>query len=858
MRIVYCCSLLIQWCGVLIASAQVQVALEHSLFSPSTAPQPGAGQGYSVAVDGGLTIAGAPFDDVGGQDSGVAKIYSTTTGALLHVINNPYPGTGRRFGTAACISGTRVVIGEVQSDSCFVYNLSGAVPTNPVAVLQHPAKAIDISGSLVVAGSPNYSSPGSWVGQAWIYDVASATPGQPILTLTNPAPTTDDEFARAVAISGSLIAVGVPREDAGAADAGTVYVYDLTKLTPTIPVLTLTNPAPASSDRFGSAVAIDGMRLVVGASGDDAGAPDAGSVYVYDLASPTPASSFLTLTNPFPALRDYFGWTVAVSGQRVAVGAYADDAEANDSGRTFIYNVSGSSPNTPVATLVNPTPESEDYFGYSVDIQGTRVVVGAYGDNARAFDAGIAYVYDLSLDTMPLVWLDSPSPAGGDLFGSSVAVSGTRFVVGAPLENTGAEDAGSAYVFDSAGDSPAVPVVIHNPTPGIRDRFGLSVGISGTRVVIGAGEDDTGATDAGAAYVFEVSSSGSATLVTTLNNPSPVAYEMFGLPVGISGDLVAVASGSDDAGAPDAGVVYVYDLSSSTAVPRWTLNNPEPARGDFFGYSLGISGTLLAIGTPFADTPTNVDSGRVYVYELASVSPTTPALTLTHPDPQAKGFGARVALGGTRVVVASGQSLEENAPPSLHVFDLASSDATHPITALINPFRPVFPATTDYFGNSLAISGTQIVVGAQEAGVAGWQTGAAYVYDLTANRPELPVATLTNSPGLQREDFAYAVGIDDGIIVVGAPRRDTVVSDKGAAYVFAAAPKLAIEQGTNGVQISWPWPSTGFTLEKCEGLNTSAPLPWSPVTSVYRTNDQQMFLATNSPSASTFYRLRKQ
>ena len=99
-----------------------------------------------------------------------------------------------------------------------------------------------------------------------------------------------------------------------------------------------------------------------------------------------------------------------------------------------------------MATWNNPGPAQYDNFGSSVAISGTRVVVGAPSDDTGAFDAGSAYVYDLSsgTPTMPVATLNKPVPAVQDYFGSSVAISDKRVVVGAPADDTGGSDAGSA------------------------------------------------------------------------------------------------------------------------------------------------------------------------------------------------------------------------------------------------------------------------------------------------------------------------------------------------------------------------------------------------------------------------------
>jgi hypothetical protein len=145
-------------------------------------------------------------------------------------------------------------------------------------------------------------------------------------------------------------------------------------------------------------------------------------------------------------------------------------------------------------------------------------------------------VYDLdsSAPSVPVVTL-SNGPAANDQFGTSVAISGSRMVVGAYLDDIGATDAGSAYVYDLSSGTPTVPLAtLNNPGPAEEDRFGNSVAISGTRVVVGAYLDDTGATDAGSAYVYDLSSGTPNVPVATLNNPSPAESDFFGL---LGGDL---------------------------------------------------------------------------------------------------------------------------------------------------------------------------------------------------------------------------------------------------------------------------------------------------------------------------------
>ena len=181
-----------------------------------------------------------------------------------------------------------------------------------------------------------------------------------------------------------------------------------------------------------------------------------------------------------------FGFSVAISGARVVVGAPFDIVSDLSAGTAYVYDLSSATPTVPVATLNNPDAEGSDQFGSSVAISETRVIVGAFADDTGAGNAGSAYVYDLP-QQRPVATLNNPGPAASDQFGFSVAVSGSRVVVGAYQDDAGETNAGSAYVYDLSSGSPTVPTAtLNNPAPAAHDFFGNSVAISGTRVVVGA------------------------------------------------------------------------------------------------------------------------------------------------------------------------------------------------------------------------------------------------------------------------------------------------------------------------------------------------------------------------------------
>src|SRR5207253_6807863 len=203
-------------------------------------------------------------------------------------------------------------------------------------------------------------------------------------------------------------------------------------------------------------------------------------------------------------------------------------------------------------TLTSPAPADYDLFGNAVAAAGPIVVVGAPFDDTTKPNAGSAYVFDAGTGVL-LHTLQAPHPREGDLFGSAVAASDTLVLVGAPYDDTVAANAGAAHLFDAS-----TGILLHtflNPLENADGRFGSAVAIAGGAVLIGAPFDDTGAEDAGIAYLFDAASG---TLLDTFENPAPAPGDQFGASLAADGNLAVVGSWLDDTAAPNAGAVYVF------------------------------------------------------------------------------------------------------------------------------------------------------------------------------------------------------------------------------------------------------------------------------------------------------------
>ena len=779
--------------------------------SSSTARQVDTRMAHSVALGQTLAVLGSPYDNVGGEDSGVVWVHDAATGALLQRLDNPSPFQESLFGWSVAVSGSLVAVGvpednTTESDAgiVYVYNLASSTPTVPSFVLPNPSPAendnfgwsLAMSGSRLAVGAPRA---GSNAGRVFVYNLSSGSTTTAV-QINNPTAGTTN-FGSSVSIDGTMIVASALQSASGTGDTCRVHVFDVSLPTPGQPVLSVADPTPASNDQFGYSVAILGNKVVATAPLYDNGSNNTGAAYVYDLASGTPAVPLHTLLNPAPALDDNFGSSVTMAGSRVVIGIAKDDQGGEDSGVACVYNLTSGTPTTPVLTMGNPGAPGSDEFGHAVSLFGNRLLVAAPDDdNGIALDVGTAYLFDLSTGTpsTPLLTLSNASPSSHEEFGYSVAISGNIAVVGSQKDDKIASNAGSVSIFNLAATIPEQPmVIIDNPNPTTNDYFGTAVAVSGTKVAVSAYQEDTsGNNNAGAVYIYDTTSPTPAVPIRTLINPSPQAQDQFGNSVAISGNLVVIGCAKNDvAAAVDAGSAYVYDLTSATpTVPVLALDNPQPATDDWFGHSIAISGTKLVVGTHQNDAGA-IDAGSVYIYDTTSGTPTVPIRVLDNPTPAADDeFGYAVGISGNRIVV--GCRLDDAGATdtgSAYLYDLSVANPGTPVATLIHPD----PENEEYFGYSVAISGTRIVVGVPEDDMSATDGGCGYVYEVTSATFPQPADRLISTNQPDNEQLGFSAAIDGTNVLMGAPLHDGNTAARGAAYLLEPqppAPQMQVEQ----------------------------------------------------------------
>ncbi len=408
---------------------------------------------------------------------------------------------------------------------------------------------------------------------------------------------------------------------------------------------------PDLQDHFGASVDVDGDTMVVGAPGEassngselDDGAADAGAAYVFRRTGTAWIQEAYLKASAIDA-GDAFGTAVAIAGDRVAVGAPGEDSTAsgingnanNDSGgdvgAVYTYVRTGST--WAFDSYIKPSnPSSPLTFGAALSMDGTTLAVGVAHpvfniDGVWVFTRGSAWSQQAYL----------PGLQAGTAFGHSVSVDGDTLAIGASAHDscstgvnsqeldTGCDSAGAAYIYTRLGSVWSKQAYLKASNTDAGDQFGFWVAVDGDTLVVGAPKEDSGsatnpadvsATDRGAAYVF--TRSGSTWGQVAFLKSSNVSPE-FGRRVAIAGELLGVHARGGSLG----GAVTLF-RRAPTWLEHRVLQASSPADG--FGEGIALTADSLIIGAANEDNarsgidpeedptaPTDNDVGAAYAF----------------------------------------------------------------------------------------------------------------------------------------------------------------------------------------------------------------------------------------------------
>lgn len=627
-------------------------------------------QFFRISISGESVVAGAFREDSnaagadgdqcsnGAEDSGAAYVFdlnSTIIPAADIVVEQP-PGTALTDGFSGVDFGSARPGNSLNLHRTFLVGNTGSADLSGLAATISGPGAEDFA----ITTQPPPTFPGTCGGAPFAvrFSPGSAGTKSAVLHLASNDP---DESPFDIALTGTALSSGGIAQGA--------YVKGQ-----------LRHPR----GQLGYSVAVSGDTMVAGAIGFGDGVAwvfarqGANWIYQTELRS----DDGLGFINEF-------GYSVAISGDTIAV---ARTRQGSDAGEVYVFVRSGGAWSQQ-AKLRASNRFGGDFFGCSVAISGDSLVVGAFGEDSNATgvngnqsdnsaaDSGAVYVFARSgVDWSQQAYLKASNTARGDLFGLSVGITGDTLAVGAPGEDSNATGAngnqsdnsaatsGAVYVFTRIGTVWSQQAYLKASNSSANDWFGVSVSVSADTLAVAAPFEDSSATtvngnqldntaaNAGAAYVFRRDGGNwtqQAYLKTSNAEAGDGSITPFALPpfrlgysVAVSDDMVVLGTTSEDSAetgvngsemdnnATSSGAAYVFARHGATWEQRAYLKPSNTGAGDGFGFAVAMSGRYVFIGAPFEDgnatgvngdetNNSDLNSGAVYMFTMDSTQPSS-------------------------------------------------------------------------------------------------------------------------------------------------------------------------------------------------------------------------------------------
>ena len=349
--------------------------------------------------------------------------------------------------------------------------------------------------------------------------------------------------------------------------------------------------------------------------------------------------------------------------------------------------------------------------------------------------------------------------AAGDRMGSSVAISGSNFIVGAPFNDTQSRDSGAAYIFDGVGNQ----AVLYAFDAGENDQFGTSVAIDRDTAVVGSLLKDT-------------SKEGKVEKLDEDGNP---VFDADGNQVFTDGSIDVA----------DSGAIYIFTSIGGNWFQQGWMNVTDIQQGDWFGYSVAVKDNHIAVGSPLRETGESIrDAGAVLVFsrygsiwvDEDNLTSDNVQVNLLQPADLKAGdwFGSSVSMSSNTIVVgADGSDIDGPSSGAVYVFT-RNEDGSWQQQARL---RPSDAGSFQFFGHSVSISGNTIIAGAYQADSG---KGSAYVFKRTADGRWTEQTMLTDASLTVDDNFASSVAVSGSLALVGSYRQDVNGKRSGIAYLY--------------------------------------------------------------------------
>lgn len=363
-------------------------------------------------------------------------------------------------------------------------------------------------------------------------------------------------------------------------------------------------------DRFGKSCSISGETIAIGAM-TSAGGKNTGSVYVF-TRSDGRWSERQKPTAPDASPSDFFGLSVSLFENTLAIGARGDDDQGTDSGSVYIFESQRGD-----WRLLQKLQASDGVglarFGNSISLTRNRLAIGAPAAFSNGAKTGAVYLFEKSNGIWAEVEkLAASDGSSGDQFGCSAALQGDVLVIGANLDDDFGGESGSAYVFEKSGKEWIEKAKLLANDGRESDQFGTSVAIFGDSALVGSPRNHAGNAQSGAVYAFE-NTQGAWEARDKLIDVRGAGGDGFGQNIALWGDTAVIAAPRNNWRRDKAGAAFVFQRIDGNWTQEAKLKASNGEVYDQFGFTVGVSETAIIATAPAGDDR-GVGSGCAYVF----------------------------------------------------------------------------------------------------------------------------------------------------------------------------------------------------------------------------------------------------
>ena len=689
--------------------------------------------GWSVAVDSNYALIGTFSDDDNGERSGSAYLFDITTGEQLQKFKAADGAPEDHFGWSVAIDGNYALVGSKWdedngsfSGSAYLFDITTGNQLYKFIAPDGESRdefgwSVALEGDYALIGSYLDDDKGTDSGAAYLFNINS---GEFVQKFVAPDGASDNWFGWSVALNDDSVLIGSYRDDDLGSFSGSAYLFDITTGDLQHKFLA---PDGASWDWFGYSVALDADSALIGSPLDDDNGNESGSAYLFDITTSDLLQKFIATDG---AEGDRFGSSVALDGDSVLIGSYFDDDNGDSSGSAYLFAkseivgefVTPPPPNPdedneslepyPLSPKITPADAaSEDEFGYSVALNGTSALIGAYGDDDWGTNSGSAYLFDITNGDLLQKFL-APDGDSWDQFGRSAALDSDRALISAIGDDDNGENSGSVYLFNTASGEQLQKFIAADGAS--LESFGWSVALYGNYALIGSKWDEDNGSKSGSAYLFDTTTG---ELLHKFIAPDGASGDEFGYSVALNGNYALIGSYQDDDRGSNSGSAYLFNITTGDLLYKFKA--ADGASNDNFGFSVALDGNHALIGSLYDDDNGSY-SGSAYLFNITSGEQLYKFLAEDGASGDA--FGFSVSLDGDYAVIgATGDDDRGDNSGSTYLFDITTG-------TFVQKYLSPNGASGDSFGNAVAVSANSVLIGSYQDDVKGNDSGSAYLF----------------------------------------------------------------------------------------------------------------------------------